>query len=78
MVPVRELTIIFAALSAGLNSRFSIAERKATRWLRSRGARTLIEAASTAEAIWGPKNWFTASAKRCAVVKSDSNRLNVM
>ena len=48
IVPVRELTIIFAAGVAGSNSRFSSTDKKLTLSLISRGALTRTEVESIA------------------------------
>ena len=78
IVPVRELTIILAAMSAGLNSKFSSVDKYDTRWDASRGAITRIETESIACALFGPTKSLIVFSRRFAVVKSGRFKLKVM
>ena len=71
-VPVRELMTTRAGGSPGSTSRFSIMLMKATRWLKSCGARTEIETPSRALATSAPKRLLMALMMAVVVVKSPS------
>ena len=76
-VPVRALTITRAGASAGSTARFSIRLISVVRTSAPGGASIAIETPSTARAIGWPMSRLIASAIRCAVVKSDSERLKI-
>ena len=75
-VPVLALTTTRAGPSPGCTSRFSTMLIKATRWLKSVGARTRIETPSRARATSAPNLVLMAWMMALAVVKSPSRKFN--
>ena len=77
-VPVREFTTTRAGGDAGSTSKFSIIDKKATRWLISAGAKMRVDTASKALAVPGPKVSLIELAKRRLVVKSEFFRFSTI